>query len=338
MSYKTGADTVIVHGVGGTFGTADTISAGDKLIVDSLSANKNPEELQETGIGSGAVMASDAQQGATTPTINVTGTGYFNDAKLQALAVFFQGESVTGNSSGYSHSFMHSTFNQKYLTTAWQYAANSVAEAASCAVTRFQRTFDNPPNYTKTSYDLLANDIKYTGTTNSYATIDAATVASTKKIIIRPTDIVVLNGATVSVTSVDLNLTKEQTSPREIKNSAGNGAPIPSGDPPFQGTVTVTLKSLDDHTYFSGALADSTYTLTITTTGDAISGSANYTEKWYFPALKLIQEPTYDLSSGGVNPLTLTFKCIYASSIPSGHFSLYPHCMVINDRSTTYLS
>lgn len=340
MAYKTGASTIIAHGTHATFGTADAVSTGDKLIVDSFSADKSPEELTETGIGSGADMAADAQQGATTPTINITGTGYYNDAKLQAMANFFQGESVTGNAtSGYMHSFVHGGFNQKYLTTVAQYAANSVLEAASGAVTRFQRTFDNPPNYSKTSYDILANDIKYTSTTNNYAALEATTLASGKKVIIKPTDVLQISGLTVPATSVDITLTKEQAAAREIKGSAGNGVGLPSGDPPFQGTVTVTLKSLDDHTYFSGALNDSTFFLKLTVTGDLITGGVGYfTEEWRFPALKLIEEPKYDLSSSAVNPLSLTFKTIVATTLPSGMYSLYPHAIIINDRSTIYFT
>ncbi len=338
MTYLTGASKVIAHGTHATFGTADAISTGDKLIVDSFAHNLNPEELTETGIGSGADMAADAQQGATTPTINITKTAYYNDAGWQAAANFFQGESIAGNANGYTHSFVHGGFNQKYLTTAAQYASQSVLEAASGAVTRFQMTFDNAPNYAKMSYDVLCNDIKYTSTTNSYATLTAATIANTKKIFAKPVNTVVISGSTVPVTSLDITLTKEQSAAREMKGSAGNGSPIPSGDPPFQGTVTITLKSLDDHTYFSGAASDSTFTLISTHAGDAISGSANYTLEWRIPAMKLIQQPQSDFVSGGVDPLTLTFKTITASSVPSGMYSLFPHCILINDRSTIYFT
>lgn len=271
MAYKTGASKAIAHGTSGTFGTADAVTTGDKLIVDSFAFNKNPEELTETGIGSGNDMAADAAQGATTPTITVTKTAYYNDAGWQAVANFFQGESVTGNANGYTHSFIHGGFNQKYLTTVAQYAANSVLEAASGAVTRLQMTFSNPPNYSKLSYDILANDIIYTGTTNSYAVVDATTVANTKKIFAKAANTISICGLTVPVTDVDIVLTKEQAAAREMKGSAGNGSPIPSGDPPYQGTVTVTLATLADHTYFTGAASDSLFYMTTTHTGDALS-------------------------------------------------------------------
>lgn len=338
MAMKTGASKVIAHGTHATFGTADAVTTGDKLIVDSFTHNKNPEELTETGIGSGNDMAADAQQGATSPAIGISKTAYYNDAGWQAVANFFQGESVTGTAAGYTHSFIHGGFNQKYLTTVAQYAANSVLEAASGVVTRLQMTFANPPSYSKLAYDILSNDILYASTTNSYATLDATTVANTKKIFAKPTDTIVINGLTVPVTNVDIVLTKEQAPAREMKGSAGNGAPIPAGDPPFQGTVTVTLKSLDDHTYFTGALADAVYTMKSTHTGDAISGSANYTLEWRFPALKLIQQPVSDLTSPSIDPLVLTFKTITATTIPSGMYSYFPHCILINDKSAIYFT
>ena len=339
MAAKTGSSKVIAHGISGTWGTADAISTGDKCIVDNFTHNKNPEELTETGIGSGADMAADAQQGATTPQFGITGTMYYNDSKWQAVANFFQGQSVTGNANGYTHSFIHGGFdNAKYLTTVAQYAANSVMEGATGLVSRINTKFSGPPNYAKIAYDVLANDIKYTGTTNSYATVDAATLSNTKKIFAKNADTVVINGTTYPTTDVEVTLTKDLVSAREMKGSTGNGVPYPNGSPPFQGTVTITFKSLDDHTFFSGALADSVFIIKTTHTGDTISAYASYTFEWRFPACKLIQQPQSDIVSGGYDPLTLTFKTITATSIPSGMYSYFPHCILINDKSTTYLA
>lgn len=340
MTSKTGANVSIAIGTSSTWGTADTIGTGDKAIHTSFTHNKNPEELTITGIGSGAEMASDSAQGATTPTISGTVPMHYNDAIGQVIASFFQGESITGNAaSGYTHSFVHGGFNQKYLTVAATPLAQSVLEMATGAVTRLQTTFDNPPNYASLSYDVIGNDIKYTGTTNSYATVEAATVANTKKVFAKAADTVVISGTTFPVTSVDVVLTKEQASAREMKGSDGNGAPIPVGDPPFQGTVTVTFKEWADHTFFSGAAADTTYTMITTHTGDTISGASNaYQFQWRFPAMKIITQPQSDITTGAVNPLTVTFKCIYASSLPSGMYSLYPHCTLRNDRSTIYFT
>lgn len=340
MAYKTGANVSIAVGTTGTWGTADTLGAGDKLVHTSFTHNKSPEELTITGIGSGAEMTSDSAQGATTPVISGTLVPGYNDATGQIIANFFQGESVTGNAtSGYMHSFVHGGFNQKFGTIAATYAANSAMEAQSAAITRLQMSFTNPPNYAELSYDALCNDIKYTGTTNSYATVEATTVANTKRIFAKAADTVVISGTTYPVTGVDITLTKEQASAREMKGSDGNGSPIPSGDPPFSGTVTVTFKSWDDHTFFSGAASDSTYTMITTHSGDTISGSANsYQFIWRFPALKIIEQPQADITSGAVNPLSVTFKTIYASSLPSGMYSLYPHCLLRNEKSTVYFT
>ena len=346
MAYRTGNNIIIAHGTGSTFGTADAITTGDKLIVDSFSHNLNPEELTETGIGSGADLPSDASQGGLTPTIGVTKTLYFNDAGWQAVANFFQGESVTGNANGYTHSFMHGGFNLKYLTTVATYASNSVLEAASGAVTKLSMSFNNPPNYAKMTYEILCNNILYSGTTNSYATVAAATLANTRKVFSRANDRITLNGAIVPITSIEYSLTKEQAPAREMKNqnysiTSGNATPIPSGDPPFQGTVTINFVSLDDHTYFSAAAADSIHTLIglhSETSYFSASNSSYYMVEWRFPALKLIQQPSADFNSGGVNPLSLTYKVVLASSVPSGMYTTYPHVIVLNDKSAVYFT
>lgn len=339
MTAITGTSATVGCGYTGTWGTADSLGANDKMIVDTIKFDKSPEELTETGIGSGVDLAADSSQGATTPTVTGSKTLYYNDAGGNIIFSFFGGESVTGNANGYTHSAHHNGFAQKFVTLAQCYAGQSVVEAASAAISALGFNLSNPKSYAKMNFTALANDIKWTGSTNNFATVSGVTLSNERKIFFQNTDTISISGSTVPVTDVDIQLTKDLESAREAKGSAGNSSPIPVGDPPFAGTVTVGLKTLADHTYFSGAAADSTFYMTVTLTGAAISGSANYTLQFRFPALKLIQEPQYETSSGGFNPLQLTFKVIDCTgAVPSGMYTRYPHLILINDKSALYLA
>lgn len=349
MAEITGADTKIALVVAGTFGTEEEVGTGDQMEVESLSQSTNPEELSASPIGSGQLMQNDAQQGALSPSIEIEKIDHFNDAGVAAEAVFWQGESVMNmGSSAYTHSFMRSAFNQKWATLAHQLGSNTAAEFPSCAVTRLQLTYDNPPNYARKSISLIANDRDTAPTTNTYDVLQATTLADTERVVLQADDEFLINtrgGSAlasptdrIAITSIVIEYTAEQDFAREIKGSAGLGEPFPSGNPPFETTVTVTLRALEDATYFTAAAAGTEYKAQLTVTGSLIGGSQY--KKWVrcFPCLKLIQDPQYGLTSPASNPLTLVFKALAVSSAPSGMWSTYPYAMVTNGKSTAYLA
>lgn len=349
MAMQTGGDSVVAAKVTTTFGTAASVGSGDKWELESYQQSTNPEELTANPIGSGAFMTTDSQQGAVSPSINTEFLEHYNDAGVAMKALFYGGESVMVMAGGYySHSLYHNEtlFNNKLATIVNQYAAGSVMEFVSAVPTRLQRTWAQPPNYCRGSMDFLADQRKVTGTTNSYATLEATTKADATRVILRPNDSFFLNLMTdsalssthrIDVTSVTSEAIKGHSHIAEIRGSAGNGRAIPTGTPPYEETLTVTFKSLDDYTYFSGSAAGTEYKARLSISHPTLT----YSDIISWPRLKLIQDPQYNLSSPAVNPLTLVFKCLYVDqslSVPAGMLDRYPYEIVTNTKSTAYLA
>lgn len=353
MARQTGADHVIAIKTADVWGTAESVGADDRCEVEGIEENRNPEELSANPIGSGRIAANDAQQGATTPTITLDKIMNYNDAGGALMAAFYGGESVVAQASGtagYAHSFIQNeTFGSRFVTYGRQYALNSVVEAATAAVTRLTYTAENPPNYVRMSAELLANDLLYEGTTNSFATLEnSVTLSDTERVVATGAHEFLINGQTssalasptdrLSITSLVFEENKPMESAREFRGSAGNGEPIPSGDPPYEGTLTVTLKSVDEVTFFQRARDGIEFKASYKVTGTTIGAGVPKTFALYFPRLKLIEEPSSPVSSAGLNPLTLTFKVLVAASVPSGMADRYPHPVLINTKSTTWHS
>lgn len=349
MAEITGADTKIALIVAGTFGTPEEVGAGDQMEVESLNQSTNPEELSASPIGSGNLMQNDAQQGAVSPSVEIEKIDYFNDAGVAAEAAFWQGESVMNmGNSAYTHSFMRSSFNQKWVTIAHQLGSDSSAEFPSCAVTRVQVSYENPPNYARKSLSFIANARDTDPSVNTNSVLEAATLADTERVVLQPDDEFLINTQgggglasptdRVAITSFVVEYVAEQDFAREIKGTAGLGEPFPSGNPPFDTIVTVTFRALEDAEYFDAAEAGTEYKAQLTVTGSLIGGSQY--KKWVrcFPRLKIIQDPQYNLTSPSLNPHTVVFKALAASTAPTGMWDVYPYAMVTNGKATAYLA
>lgn len=353
MSRLTGADQTIAIKMADQWGTAEALGADDKMLVESIEENRSPENLEANPIGSGRIMSSDAQQGATTPTLSYEKLLGYNDAGWAPVVAFYGGESVTAQASGtlgYAHSIVHNeTFGSRYCTYARQYVSQSVVECATFMPTRLSWRFENTPDYGRINVEGLGNDFLYEGTTNSYSTLEnATTISDTELIVHTGAAEFLINGQGASalasptdrlaITSFLLEEEKPHESAREFKGSAGNGEPIPNGDPPYSATLTITLKSADEVTFWSRARAGTEHKASFQIEGTTISGSVKKRLTIYLPRLKQIDEPSNPISSAGQNPLTVTFKCLVASSVPSGMTDRYPHPVLINTKSSTWHS
>lgn len=352
MGKITGADGIAALKMADVWGTAEALGADDRFQFESAEENRSPENLEANPLGSGRIMANDSQQGATTPVINLEGLAHYNDAKNAALVCFYGGESVVaiGATGAYYHSILHNeAVNPRFVTYARQYATSSVVEAATSVVTRMVQTFNPPPDYARLSFDLLANDILFESTTNSYSTLEnSTTLSDTERVVGDPSDEFLINiqsgsalsspGDRLAIQSLVFTEEKPQESAREYKGSSGNAEPFPSGSPPYTATVTIVLTSVDDVRWFSHARSGSEWKASFTVTGSLVSGSTYKGKVLYFPRLKLIEDPSSPVSSGGINGLTLTFKCLVASSIPSGMADRYPHQVITNTKSSTWYS
>lgn len=348
MANVTGAATNLILKTGTTFGTAVQGGSGDRMVVDSINHSKGTEELTEAGIGSGLEMTAETQAGATSPTVTIEKSASYNDAGQILEALLFGRAAVTNMGSGaYSHSvYFDSTRLLSWATVAFTATTTSVIEYPSCTPTRVTVTAANAPNYVKKTLEMLGNDqvIVAASQVNTIASLAAATVANSKRIIVRPNDKFRINlrtdGALAdsskrNIESITIDLSYEAEQVREIKNSAGNGQVRATGSPPFAGTVTVQFRSLSDFEFVSGQANGTEFKADFTVTdATAIGGSFYYFEEYNFPALKIIQDYDYNVTSGGENPYTIVFKCIVPTSAPTGMLDRYPYKRIQNDRST----
>lgn len=233
------------------------------------------------------------------------------------------------------------------MTHAYQFTGGSIMEAASCAVTKLVASYENPPNYGRISLELLANDIIQEGTTNSYSAMQSLTVADSERVVGYPDDEFLINFQSAGALSSPTNrlaiksfvatYEKPQEHTREFKGSLGNSEPVPNGDPPFMCTLAITLSGLDASTYFQRARENAEFKAQFSLTGSLIAGGVYKKIVRQFPRLKLVKDPVYSVSSAGINEVTLEFKALVASSVPSGMLSTYPATLITNTRSAGYL-
>ena len=345
MGSITGAATVIGFKKSTTWGTETVVGTGDKLEVESLSQSENAEELTANPIGAGTSMATESRRGAKAPSMEVETLMGYENAGLAVVGQFFGTDTVATEVGNYLHSFIfNETRNATYLTAAFQahsaVAGSMVFPSAVC--TRLAVTADNPPNYVRMSFDLLGNEQKLDSSSNTYTTLNSATVDNAQKIVIQPLDEFWINaqaggalaaGDKKNIVSAEFELSYDQGFIAEIKGATGNGTPVAVGDPPFQGTLTVRFKSLEDFTYFTAAQAGTEYKAQLNITDD----TSPYRVRFYFPRLKIVEDPQYDLTTTATNEHVVTFKCLAASSNPTGMISTKPFWVVKNTNSAAFV-
>lgn len=343
MTAKTGASTRIISKRGTTFGTAVAGGAGDKLEVESLEWGENAEALRDNPIGSGLDMDNASTRGATAPSVTITKKARYNDGGTGIETLLWGGESVMNMGSGlYSHSILYNaTRNRAFHTLAWDGAAGSTIEMASCTPFRLTERVDNPPNYLMQTIELLGNTVSYASSTNTASTLNSATVADTTRIIVKPSDkfrlnlfsaSALANGDTVSIKSFERVFEFPVEFAREIKNSAGNGQPIATGDAPLSSTLTITMRNLDDAQFrmLINSQNDTQYKADLTVS-DATTGMSKV---FYWPLLQQVEDPQWDLTGPNDNEVTITFKCLVSTTNPSGMIHGYPYSIITNNRST----
>ena len=344
---RTGAETVITIATGAAFGTAVQGGTTSKVFVNSFSEAKNPVILKENPIGGGAIMTgTDAQQGAISPSGTIAGDLHYNDAKLAAIFQMFGGCSVTAWTGANCQSIlMNETANQNFLTLAEAPTTTDVIEWPSATIKKITLTCKSFPGPVEISIDWLANNRVITGTTNTTASMNAAAIANTLRVIAGNDDFFCLNTQASSAlsTSTDVKaiqafvITYERSQKHvfEMWGGTGNTVPALDGNPPFTCTVQVELRTMADLAYFTAMDAGTAYKAGLFITGPTLSGT-NYQFNAFFPYLKLLTDLKHDLSSPADNPLTLNFDCLYAPSVPSGMIQRYPHFTIVNDRATPF--
>jgi len=350
MASVSGSTTIHAVQVATTWGTPVAVGAGDKFSGE-LTYAANETEIVSREIGSGNEMITSATRGNTNPTVSIQmDAGYDNNFDI--FLAQFMGTSgapteVTGGQGDYLHTLtFNSTLNSKYLSVGTTDTSSTSLEFPTCAVTSVTISTPNVPGIVNASFELLANEIAISSATNTYAVVAAATARSSNEFITAAFDDdfwiddtstgALAAGDQLNITSYELTLTRPQSQANEIKGASGNGAPIKDGL--FEGTLTITLKELADHTYFTAWNSETKKKCLLNLEGTAIGSGTNRSLKIYIPQMQLIQAPDYGITAPGVNPLTLTFKISKADSNPTGMSSTYPYFTITNLKSASLLA
>jgi hypothetical protein len=358
MAAITGANSKIGVALGNSngsspyWGTAYVAGAEDKFEVESLSYDENTETLQANPIGSGSEMINEAQKGGTSPTVTAPHIEQYEGPSMELECLLFGANSAAPMlmaTGAYCHSILHTaTRPEIYATVGWQTSDATAQEMPSALPSRISITAANPPAYVMKDVELLGDQIR-TATVNTETALDSCTLEDTKRVVVKTTDSFLINAQggdalaasdKVDITSIEIVYDRPLEHVREIRaaSSAANGKPRLSGSPPFGCTVTVTLRSMADLTYFTAQAAGTEYKASLTITGDLITGSTYYSIVRNFPRMKIIQFPSYDLNNAGENPLTLVFTCLEAATAPTGMISTKPYTLVTNTRATALLT
>lgn len=340
----TGARAKVGAKLSSTWGTAGTISTMDGMEVLNLAWNDSSERLQTTPIGSGDVGLGDVQRGPTSPGWSLEKVMHYNDEGNAIIKSFFGAESVVAQQSTWAHSWtMNESFNTSFTTLAHQVTTTSIIEYPTSAITRLGFSAATG-DYVKMSCDALADQMKLTSQTNSFAILSAANIANNERVVCDASDEFLINVATgsalatptdrVNVSTFAVEYSREMQHVRECKGAAGNGEPIATGNPPFAWTVTITIPRPQNIDFFHQLQQGTEFKAQFTVSGNTIANGIPTKVVWYFPRLKIIDSPAYDFSSPGINPMTVKFEGLVASTIPTGFYDPYPYIVQVNNKST----
>lgn len=352
MARITGSQTKAIYKNGliaTAFGTAVAGVAGDRIRA-SISPSIQAKELSRNPIGAGLLMNDNVFVGRITPTIKLDmDLGYRNGAD-QICAQFFSTSTApaeqTASQLDYLHRFtMNQVANTMYGSLAYEMADANVAEFPSCAVTSITTSFSEASEIVKFQADLLGNAFVTNSVINTNATIASATALDTECTIVNFEDRFwigassggALSGSNaLSIMSYTRTLTRPQKISGLIKGSTGNPAPLV--DEVATGTLSVTLESLADLTYFSAWTAETVYKCRMNIEGTQIGTGVNKAWNEFTPYMKMVQAPVYNITDSGFNSVTLNFVILQGTANPTGMNSALPYLEVINSRATNYIA
>jgi hypothetical protein len=351
MAEIPGSQAVVGLKVATTFNTATTITTGDKLQFEGLTPNKSGTVLTSNPLGTGTLMVNNAQRGQADDSIAIDKLLGYNDPGLAAIGQFFGACSVnvlTG--TAYLHSiFTNTSLNLRYLTCAGAFANQSVFEMASGACRKMTISSDNPASYIKHSFELLGEDIKTSGATNTWSSVNAGTQTDTDLVVFDQTSEFLINSQSggalsnstdrVNITGFSAEYTRAQEHVYEAKGAAGNTTPAVTSGVPLEVMLTVNFRAVTDTAmqFLTAYGASTEFKASITNTSTVQLTGVHYKQfVLNFPRLKVVEAPTWPITSAGRNSFSVKFKALVASANPTGMFDVYPHVQVKNARSTAY--
>lgn len=349
MTAVSGMLSNAIYKIGATFGTAVSGGSGNKLLAE-ISPNFNVDEVTARMMGSGKAMMDTVTRGNLKPTVDITMDARYQDCMGFILAQFMgtagAPTEVTGGQGDYKHTITFNTsMNAKWGTLAYDTSNATLLEYPSCATTSISFKLSDAPGIIEFNASLLANNVLTTGATNTNGSMASATLGNIEPIAYNFDDTFRMNansggslggGDQYNITGFELNLSRPQEMIGEIKAAVGNSQPIETGL--FEGTITLTVKSLVDHTKFAEWLAETPQKCSLNIQGTQIGSGTNKTLAINIPKMQLVQEPDYKLASEGINPLTLTYRILQATANPTGMSSTWPYFELTNNLSTSLLA
>lgn len=348
----TGSQTRAIYRLGTTataYGTPVAGGAGDRIRA-SITPNVTAKELARNPIGAGLTMNDNIFVGRQTPQVSLAmDLGYRNGADQIAAQFFGTSGAPTvqtvGQNDNLHRMLMNPTANPVFGTLAYEMTSATVAEYPSCATTSITTSFTEASEIVQFSAELLGNERNFNSSTNTNASIGSATALDTECVIVNFEDRFWINASSgsalsgsdaLSIVSYSRTLTRPQAHSGLVRGSAGN--PRPLVDEAATGTLTVTLESLADLTYFTGWSSETFYKCRMNIEGTQIGTGVNKAWNEFTPYMKMVQNPVYNITDSGMNTVTLSFIIMEGASTPSGMSSALPYLEIINGRSTAYVA
>lgn len=348
----TGGQARVGMGIGLNWNTAVQLGLGSLVSGCTVQHSENTDALNIPAIGSGLDMKATTTRGGINPTITIDGPLGYNDPRVVALAQMFGGASATSLTGGvglYSHSIMYNgAVQSKFLTVALQAHTTGSFEYPSAVVRRATISGQARPDWMNLSLELLADQQKVSGQTNTYAVLQGITESDYRRVPFEFSDEFWINaqsGAALSssdrlnITGFTINYERPFEHAQEAKGAAGNGQPVIAGEYPFISSIEVTTRTMADQTYFTAHQAETEYKAVLIKKGVQAGSSGWYFQYFFnFPRLKLVTPPEHNLSSAAANPQTLRFEALYATTAATGMtVSQYPYIEVRSLRSANLL-
>ena len=341
-----------------TWGTAVQCGAGDRLQA-TITDNENVQELRPIRIGSGVENDETAIRAGIKPTLEISGDcrygGYFALLCAQFLGYSpSPGSEITTGEGDYLHLMRYDPaydVASSFLTVAFEDTTTTTREYPSVVVNRLSISTSEVPGILQFTAGCLANTVALSTSVNTNANLASVTLAESELVAYAPEDLFYINvssagalGSTstygtsdvLAITGFNMELSRPMEIPGEIRGTAGNNTPVKAGIG-IEGTLTITLKNMADHIWFTTWSADTVLKAILEVRGSQINGGVTKGFQAGFPGLQLVQEPSHPISGQGNLPLTLTFKCVATSSNPTQMNSKYPFFQFFNTKSSAYL-
>ncbi len=349
MAAISGAQTNAIYKIATTFGTAVSGGAGNKLKAEITPAF-NSEILKPRQVGSGASMIQSAPRGNFKPSVNLTMDAGYRNCMDFILAQFFGTAPApveqTGSQGDYKHIItFNPSLNAKFGTLAFETTDGTVMEFPSCATRSIGLSLDDAPGIFEFTAELIANNAVLSGTVNTNASLASATATDNEIVAHNLDDTFRINlssggslagGDQYNIMGYNLQLSRPQEIKGEIRGAAGNSRPRATDL--FEGTLSVTVAELADHTYYTYWQNETPLKCALNIQGSQIGSGLNRGITLYLPKMILTQEPQYAPVSPGVNGMTLNFQLIDAVTNPTGMSSRYPYVEIINQLSASLLA